>query len=325
MIAVIPYLELIGGLVYLLMGGDLLVRGAIGLSHRTRISPTLAGLTIVAAGTSAPELMVSLVAALSGLGEIALGNVVGSNVANVLLVLGVPVFITPIASREADVAGQAVFMAVTSVFFVVLCAFGGLSRLDGLVLLALLGAGTFVALRGHFAMPGIDMEEAREQLTAVLGIPASKMMILLFTVVGGVMLPVGADLAVEGAVAIAANLGVGESVVAASIIALGTSLPELATTVVAALHRSAGVALGNVIGSNVLNLLAIMGVTAAIATVPVSPRFLDFDLWVMLAATGLLTVAVWRGATLGRKLGACMLLGYITYIASLFSWNAGMT
>jgi cation:H+ antiporter len=318
MIETIPYLKLVGGLVYLLLGGDLLVRGAIGLSHRTRISPTVAGLTIVAAGTSAPELMVSMYSAITGFGDIALGNVVGSNIANVLLVLGVPVFISPIVCRDAAIRPQAIFMLAISVLFLILCAFGPLGWPHGSLLLGLLAIGLVLTLRGQFAMPGIDPEEAREQLTLVLGIPASTSMIVLFSVAGILMLPVGADLAVEGAITIASSLGVAEAVVAASMIAIGTSLPELSTTVVAALHRSAGVALGNVIGSNVLNILAIIGATSLVAAIPVSRAFLTFDLWVMLSASLALTALVLRGATLGRVHGAVMLLAYVGYLAMLF-------
>ena len=321
MIEAIPYLKLIGGLVYLLLGGDLLVRGAIGLSHRTRISPTLAGLTIVAAGTSAPELMVSMYSALSGLGDIALGNVVGSNIANVLLVLGVPVLISPIASRDTAIRPQALFMLAVTALFILLCWSGPLTRADGGILLALLCLGVALSLRGLFAMPGVDPEEAREQLTTVLGIPHSKRLIISFSVLGILMLPVGADLAVEGAVTIAAALGVSQAVVAVSMIAIGTSLPELSTTVVAALHRSPGVALGNVIGSNVLNILAIMGLTAAVTPIPVAARFISFDLWVALAAAAVLTALVFRGTTLGRKTGAMMLVAYGSYLIMLF-WPA---
>lgn len=318
MIEALPYLKLFGGLVYLLLGGDLLVRGAIGLSRRFRVSPTLAGLTIVAAGTSAPELMVSMHAALSGHPGIALGNVIGSNVANVLLVLGVPLLISPIDCREADVRGQSVFMLAITGLFVALCAFGPLGWGDGLLLVGLLVLGTVLALRGVFAMPGIDPDEAREQLEEVLGIPGSRRLILLFSVCGIVMLPVGADLTVEGAIHVARSLRVSESVIGASMIALGTSLPELSTTVVAAFHRSAGVALGNVIGSNVLNILAILGATALIREIPIDESLLAYDAWVMFAASALLTVLVVRGTTMRRGTGLAMLIGYLVYVGSLY-------
>jgi len=317
----IPYLKLFGGLVYLLMGGDLLVRSAIGLSKRSRISPTLAGLTIVAAGTSAPEMMVSMYSAISGSPGIALGNVIGSNIANVLLVLGVPAMIAPLSCRGAGVRSQSVFMLGITVFFVAMCLLGTLSWGDGSILLGLLAIGIALSVRGHFAMPGVDPEEAREQLTAVLGIPGSRRLILLFGALGVIMLPLGADLTVDGATHVALSLSVSEAVVGASMVAIGTSLPELSTTVIAAFHRSAGVAFGNVVGSNVLNILAIIGATAVITPIPVDAELIAYDAWVMLAATAFLTVLVLRNTTLGRPMGFGMLVAYTAYLGSLY-WPA---
>jgi cation:H+ antiporter len=317
----IPYLKLFGGLVYLLMGGDLLVRSAIGLSQRSRISPTLAGLTIVAAGTSAPELMVSMVAALSGSPGIALGNVIGSNIANVLLALGVPALIAPMACPDAGVRPQSVFMLGVTVLFVGLCFSGPLGWGDGLLLLGLLAIGIALSVRGHFAMPGVDPEEAREQLTAVLGIPGSARLIFLFGVLGTIMLPLGAELTVDGATHVALSLSVSDAVVGASMVALGTSLPEVSTTVIAAFHRSAGVAFGNVIGSNVFNILAIIGATALVTPIPVDAELLAYDVWIMLVAAVALTAFVLRDATLRRPAGIGMLIAYAGYIGSLY-WPA---
>ncbi len=320
MTEMIPYLKLFGGVVYLLMGGDLLVRSAIGLSKRSGISPTLAGLTIVAAGTSAPELMVSMYSALSGAPGIALGNVVGSNIANVLLVIGVPTLIAPLSCREANVRSQAIFMLGVTVLFIALLMLGTLSWGDGLLLLALLVVGIGLSVHGHFAMPGVDPDEAREQLTAVLGIPGSRRLIGMFGLLGAVMLPLGANLTVGGATHIARSLSVSEAVIGASMVAIGTSLPELSTTVVAALHRNAGVALGNVVGSNVLNILAIIGATAVLTPIPVDSNLLAYDVWVMLAATLMILFCILREAVLGRISGSAMLIAYTVYLGSLF-WN----
>ena len=318
MVEIIPYLTLFGGLAYLLLGGDLLVRGAIGFTRRAGISPMLAGLTIVAVGTSAPELMVSMYSALSGFPAIALGNVIGSNVANVLLVLGVPVLIAPINCAEPGIRAQGLFMLAVTVLFIGFCSFGELTRVHGLFLLGLLVAGTWLALRGQFSMPGIDSEEAQEQLTLELGIPQESWEIALLSTLGIVMLPLGADLTVDGSVEIAGSLGVPEAVIGASMVAIGTSLPELSTTVIAAFHRSAGVALGNVIGSNVLNILGIMGATATVTAIPVAAGFLALDVWVMLAAALLLTGCMLRGVTLGRAAGGLMLLAYGAYMIAIF-------
>jgi cation:H+ antiporter len=311
-------MKLFGGLAYLLLGGDLLVRGAIGLANRTGISPMIAGLTIVAAGTSAPELIVSVYSVLSGFPEIALGNVIGSNIANVLLVLGVPALIMPIVCKEPGIRTQALFMLAVSILFVVLCLQTELNRLHGLILLGILVAGTLLAIRGQFSMPGVDAEDAEAQLSMVLGIPNKSWEIVLLAGLGIIMLPLGADLTVAGAVEIARSLGVREAVIGASLVAFGTSLPELSTTLVAAFHRNVAVVLGNVIGSNVLNILAIVGITAMISTIPVADSLLALDVWVMLAAAAVLTGLAVFGMTLGRVLGSVLLLGYLTYIFTIF-------
>lgn len=320
MIELIPYLKLFGGIVYLLMGGDLLVRSAIGLAKRSGISPTLAGLTIVAAGTSAPELMVSMYSALSGAPGIAVGNVVGSNVANVLLVLGVPALIAPIACSDAGVRFQSMFMSGITLLFIALCMVGTLTWIHGALLVGLLLIGIVLSVRGHFEMPGVDPVEAREQLQAVLGIPGTRRLILLFGALGAIMLPLGADLTVGGATHIARSLSVSDAVIGASMVAIGTSLPELSTTVIAAFHRSTGVALGNVVGSNVLNILAIVGTTALVVDVPVDAALVDYDVWIMLGTTLFLTMLVLRDRTIGRGLGTAMLIGYFAYLSSLF-WS----
>lgn len=318
MLEFIPLMKLFGGLAYLLVGGDFLVRGAIGLANRTGISPMIAGLTIVAAGTSAPELIVSVYSVLSGFPEIALGNVIGSNIANVLLVLGLPALIMPIVCTEPGIRTQAVFMLAVSGLFVVLCLQGEINWLHGLMLLTILVAGTLLAVRGQFSMPGVDAEDAEAQLTMVLGIPGKSWEIALLSGLGIIILPLGADLTVAGAVDIARSLGVGEAVIGASLVAFGTSLPELSTTLVAAFHRNLAVVLGNVIGSNVLNILAIVGITAMISAIPVAGSLLALDIWIMLAAAVLLTVLAVFGMTLGRLLGSLLLLGYLAYIYVLY-------
>ena len=314
----IPLLKLFGGLIYLLMGGDLLVRGSIGLARKRGWSPTLVGLTVVAAGTSAPELMVSMHSAFAGFSGIALGNVIGSNIANVLMVIGVPALIMPIACDDKGMLGQGYFMLAVSALFAALCWLEALGVWDGFFLLGVLLLGGFLAIRGRFQMPGVDPGEAREQLDVVLGIPSSQGMILFFSAIGILLLPLGADLAVSGAVELARSLSVSEAVIGASLVAIGTSLPELSTTVFAAYHGSPGVALGNVIGSNVLNILAIAGATALVIEIPVDPALLEYDLWVMFSASIVLVIALARRMTIGRPAGVAMLLAYGVYLNSLY-------
>jgi cation:H+ antiporter len=309
----LAFLMLFGGCTYLLIGGDFLVRGALSLAHRTSVSPMVVGLTVVAMGTSAPELIVSLRSALEGYPGIAIGNVVGSNIANVLLVVGVPALIQPIIPSSAEVGRQTVFMVTVSIMFIAMCFAGFIGQLDGWLLLGVMAAGVVLTVRGHYSMPGIDLDEVVEQKELVIGLPRGWWGITVLIVLGVVFLPVGADLAVAGAVQVAAALGVSEAAIGSTMIALGTSLPELSSTIVAAFRRSAGLALGNVIGSNVINILVIMGITASIVDVPVPDGYLSFDVWVMLACALLLSVYVIRQQAVGRRSGVVFCAGYGLY------------
>ena len=311
----LDFLKLFGGFVYLLMGGDLLVRGALGLARESKIPPMIVGLTVVAMGTSAPELMVSTMSALSGFPGIAVGNVVGSNVANVLLVLGVPVLIHPIVCDQVGLGKQASLMVAVSVLFLLMCAFGSITFFGGVLLVFLLVVFLILATRGTALLP---MDDAEEELERVLGLPSYKSSISLFIVLGAVMLPLGADLVVDGAAGLAAGWGVSEAVIGLSLIALGTSLPELSTTVIAALHKSSDVAIGNVIGSNMFNILAILGITALLTEIPVDPMFLRFDLWVMFACTVMLWLFVLTKTTIRKPAGVLFLAGYLGYMYTLY-------
>ena len=311
----LDFLKLFGGFVYLLMGGDLLVRGALGLARESKIPPMIVGLTVVAMGTSAPELMVSTMSALSGFPGIAVGNVVGSNVANVLLVLGVPVLIHPIVCDQEGLGKQASLMVAVSVLFLLMCAFGSITFFGGVLLVFLLVVFLILATRGTALLP---IEDAEEELERVLGLPSYKSSISLFIVLGAVMLPLGADLVVDGAAGLAAGWGVSEAVIGLSLIALGTSLSELSTTVIAALHKSSDVAIGNVIGSNMFNILAILGITALLTEIPVDPMFFRFDLWVMFACTVMLWLFVLTKTTIRKPAGVLFLAGYLGYMYTLY-------
>lgn len=316
MAEVIDFLKLFGGFVYLLMGGDLLVRGSLGLARESKIPPMVVGLTVVAMGTSAPELMVSSFSALSGYPGIAIGNVVGSNIANVLLVIGVPVLIHPIACNQDGLGKQTSLMIGVSLLFIALCVFEPINFWAGLLLVFILACFLIATTRGAAVMPGL--EDAEEELERVLGMPGSKANITLFIVLGIIALPLGADLVVEGAAGLAATWGVSEAVIGLSLIALATSLPELSTTVVAALHKSSDVAIGNVVGSNLFNILAILGITAMLVPIPVEPSFLQFDLWVMFGVSVLLWIFVLAKATIGRLWGLLFLAGYASYMVAIY-------
>lgn len=309
------YLELFGGLVYLLMGGDLLVRGAVALARRANISPMLVGVTIVALGTSAPELFVSIEAGLTGHPGIALGNVVGSNVANVLLVAGSLALICPILSEDSDTRVDTIAMLGASLLLIALCMGDEISPVEGILLL--LGLTLFLGYKARH-VGRIEKREAR--LEFVPGLPGRAWMIALFVVVGSVWLPLGAHLLIGAASAIARDLGVSETVVGLTVVAVGTSLPELATVFVATARRHTDVAIGNVIGSNVLNVLLILGAAAVIPwrAIPVPGQFLWLDLPMLLISALLIAAFTLRGRPLGRSVGILMLLGYGAYVAILY-------
>ncbi|MCB1692073.1 MAG: calcium/sodium antiporter [Pseudomonadales bacterium] len=316
MAEVIDFLKLFGGFVYLLLGGDLLVRGSLGLARESKVPPMIVGMTVVAMGTSAPELMVSSFSALSGYPGIAIGNVVGSNIANILLVIGVPVLIHPIACNQEGLGRQTGLMIGVSLLFIVMAVFEPIGFVDGLLLVFILVVFLVMTTRGAAVMPGLD--DAEEELERVLGMPGTRGTITLFIVLGIVTLPLGADLVVEGAAGLASNWGVSEAVIGLSLIALGTSLPELSTTVIAAFHKSSDVAIGNVVGSNLFNILAILGITSMLVDIPVESGFLSFDLWVMFAASIVLWIFVLTRSTIGRKIGIVFLAAYGLYLYTIY-------
>lgn len=273
-------------------------------------------MTVVAMGTSAPELMVSTFSALSGYPGIAIGNVVGSNIANVLLVIGVPVLIHPINCAQEGLPKQTTLMIGVSVLFILMCVLEPIERLDGALLVMILITFLVLTMRGATVVPGLD--DVEEELERVLGLPGHPGTISLFIVLGVIGLPLGADLVVEGAAGLASSWGVPEAVIGLSLIALGTSLPELSTTVIAALHKSSDVAIGNVVGSNLFNILAILGITALLVDIPVDPQFLKFDLWFMIGMSIILWGFVLARATINKLTGIVFLVGYLSYMYVIY-------
>ncbi|MFZ1815736.1 MAG: calcium/sodium antiporter [Rhizobiaceae bacterium] len=306
------YLLLLAGLCALLVGGDLLVRGAVGIAERLKIPPLIIGLTIVAMGTSAPEMMVSIDAALNGSGGIAIGNVIGSNVANVLLVLAVPALIIPTVCAEEGIGRNMLVMVGLTIVFMGMLASGSIGRLDGLILLALLGLYLYEQLRSAQSHRNGQAVQA-EYLDEIHSVPQSVKMIALLLVSGLVLLPIGAELTVNAATSIARNHGVSEEVIGLTVVALGTSLPELATSLLAVWRGNSSVALGNVIGSNIFNIGLIMGLTAVIAPVPVADRIIQVDMWVMFASALLVAALAHYCISIGKKLGGAMIAAYGVY------------
>ena len=299
------------GLVTLLLAGDLLVRAAVNLALRLGISALVVSLTVVAFGTSAPELLIVLSAMADDAPGLAMGNIVGSNTANILLVLGLPALAAGLYTTGFDTKKAFIFMILATVLFIALAFMGPFSWWHGGLMLAVLAA---ILLDQAWTVRRVSrVAVATEDLNGVdTSMPGWK--ITLYLLLGLVGLPLGAKVLVVNAEIIAQEFGVPETAIGLTLIAVGTSLPELATTTVAAIRRQADVALGNVIGSNMFNLLAIIGIAALVGPIPVADEFLRFDLWVMLAASFLLIPFVFFGRNITRIWGAALTLLYMAYL-----------
>ena len=305
------------GLLILLLAGDALVKGAVNLALRIGIPALIVSLTIVAFGTSAPELLISVKAAIDGVPGIAMGNVVGSNTANILLVLGIPAMLATMHTHNCDTRKSFLQMIAASVLFIALAFSGSFTWVSGVVLLGALVLIMGLAARDAQAhrKAGQTAEDDDAPEGADPNMPWWR--IIGFLALGLVGLPLGADLLVDNAVIIARDFGISETVIGLTLVAIGTSLPELATTVMAALRRQADVALGNVIGSNIFNLLGIIGVASLVAPIPVAPEFLSYDLWVMLGASLLLVPFVFFGKDITWKWGVALTTLYLGYAVSV--------
>ena len=311
------YLLILGGLVLLAAGGEFLVRGAVGLAQILRISPLLAGLTIVGFGTSTPELATSIQAAMAGSPGIALGNVIGSNIANILLILGASAVLLPLVVQPAAFKRDAIALAGSTALCVVAVLMGTIGALTGVVLLAALVAYIVWAYRSE--KEAGDAEAERHVTEAEDAAPQTHNgWILGLMVVAGLAGAIfGAKLLVEGAVELASAAGISEAVIGLTIVAVGTSLPELVACMVAVRKNHPEVALGNVVGSNIYNVLGILGATAIIHPLEVPAEIARFDIWALAAVTALLLVQLRSGWKITRSEGALLLVLYAGYTAFL--------
>ncbi len=302
------------GLVILIFAGDALVRGAVNLALRLGLPALIVSLTVVAFGTSAPELLISVQAVLDDVPGIALGNVVGSNTANVLLVLGIPALLVGLSMEGRETRKSFVTMILGTLLFIGLSFAGPLTWWHGLILL-----GALALILGDQVRESLATRRSLADVTEVEGADPSMRWwkIIAFLVAGLVGLPIGAQLLINAATQIAQMFGLSDAVIGLTLVAVGTSLPELATTVAAAFRKQADVALGNVIGSNLFNLLAIIGIASLVGPIPVDREFLVLDLWVMLAASLLLAPFVFRDWYMGRVWGLIFCAGYALYLARL--------
>jgi cation:H+ antiporter len=300
-------------LVLLYFGAEGLVAGASSLALRLGITPLVVGLTVVAFGTSAPELLVCLL----GTDDVSVGNIIGSNIANLALILGASAVVRPIQVQARAVRREFPVMMIATLLFIALSLDGSLTRSDGAILL--------VAMAGYLLYTFIEARRDKQRLEELLGDElavtpeeSSTAINVLKLVLGIIGLAAGAKFMVDASVVIAQSFGVSELVIGISIIAIGTSLPELATSMVAAYRGESDISVGNVIGSNIFNVLLVLGIVAMVQTLTLSQDALDIDLWVMLAISLIIWPLLRTGHTLYRWEGVLLLLGYIGYMVSLF-------
>ena len=317
MTSAVMYVQVIGGLIVLLAGGDLLVRGSVSLARRLAVSPLLIGLTVVAAGTSAPELAVSLDAALKGSPALAIGNVVGSNVANILLVLGLPALLRPVTCDVPTANLDNIVMMVSSVVFAAFCLGGAIESWQGLVLCVLL-LGYLSWRYWHGRANAAERPYYADEVAEFEGEQRPLWRSVLYVLAGLAGLMIGGDVLIEGAVDLARAAGISEAVIGLTLIAVGTSLPELAAVIFAVLHGHGDLAIGNVIGSNIFNILGVVGATAVVIPLPVPPEVLNVDLWIMLATALLLTPFLIRRKPIRAPVGAGFVVAYAVFVVAQF-------
>ncbi len=314
------------GLAVLVGGAEILVRGASRLAAALRISPLVIGLTVVAFGTSAPEIAVSVTAAVRGDGDIAVGNVVGSNIVNVLLILGASALVSPLVVRAVLIRRDVPVMIAASALVPVLLWNGRVGRVEGILLAT--GLVVWVALLVRWSRAETD--EVRDEYAREFDVPPPRSTArtagnVLLVLVGLALLAAGARWLLAGAVEIARYAGLGERTIGLTLVAVGTSLPEIAASLLAAWRGERDIAVGNVVGSNVFNVLAVLGIAAAAAPggIVSSPEMLRFDVPVMLLAAFVCLPFAWTGSRIGRIEGALLLAGYVAYTAALLLFRSG--
>lgn len=325
------YIKLIGGLILLIISGDYLVKGGVAIAQRMKISPLVIGMTVIAFGTSAPEFLVSLQAALKGNPEIAIGNVVGSNIANIALILGLTALIYPLPVAKNSMRYDWPVTMMATLLFTWAASKGLITRWEGIIgVIALIGYTVWqiwMSRRNH-----VQTEEDKPQKTTPIW------MAILFIVGSCVGLAYGADFLIEGASSIAKSLGISERIIGVTVVAFGTSLPELAASITAAFKRHTDIAIGNIVGSNLFNILSVIGMTAVIRPIPVAWESFRPDFIWMCIITFLLILlvlpgreafrlrgesvrtglkALFMGGRLGRVGGIVFVLIYIFYIYTL--------
>jgi len=304
------------GFIFLIFGGESVVQGAITIARKMNVSPLLIGFTIVAVGTSLPELAVTINAVSSNsqeLVDLAVGGVLGSNVANVMLVLGTAAMLGACEKPGVEIKKDAMAVIMASIILLVTVVMGEITQIVGILMIIAL-ISYYIYSYNYSKKLGLD-EELEETWMG-----ENLLLAMMITILGGAMIVLGAELLIEGSVGIADSFGISESIVGLSVIALGTSLPELAVTMIAALRGHKGVAIGNVLGSNVINILGILGISSAYAGgILVSEEFAGRDIWVVLVTSGLVATMLLNERKITKTLGVIMVIGYLSYMTLLYT------
>ena len=304
------WLLVVAGFILLMLGGEVIVQGAVVMARRMRVPPLLIGFTIVAIGTSLPELAVSLEAVAGGQPDLAVGGVMGSNVANVMLVLGTASMLGAASDPGAGVRRDAKAMMLASFVLLGAVYLGSISQIFGAAML------TFLV--GYYGFSYLNSEDEDAEIEESW-VPDNISLALIVTIIGGFLIWKGAEFLIDGATGIATSLGISEAIIGLSIVALGTSLPELAVTIVAGIRGQGGVAVGNVLGSNMMNILGILGMTALVGgEIVINPNFAERDIWVMLLTSGIIAAMLLDDREIGRRTGFAMVAGYVLYMAYLY-------
>ena len=307
------------GLVLLLIGGELLVRGAVASAKALGVSPLLIGLTLVGFGTSTPELVTSVTAAMNGSPGIAVGNVVGSNIANILLILGLAAVIYPMAVNPKGFKRDAIMLVASAIACTVVVLYGRMGPIIGMLFIAsLLAYVGYVYMQEKTAPDEAALVAEHLSEDAPKG-PKTMVLSLLMAVAGIAVTIYGARFLVDGAIDLAKSYGVSDTIIGLTIVAVGTSMPEFVTSVMAAIRKHADVAYGNIIGSNIYNVLFILGATSFVKPIDMPSQIARFDIWVMLATTALLVVFARTGIKLQRWEGMVFIACYVAYTGYLIS------
>ncbi len=304
----------VAGLILLTVGGEGIIRGALSAATRLKVSPLLAGLVIVGFGTSAPELVVTVEAVFTDRADIAIGNIIGSNISNILLILGLCSLITPLTVQPLSLQRDGFTGVGGGLLFILLTGSAILTRIDALILLSGLTVYLVFAYRSERALTAPAASPTQAHFDENVALPVSLRLTWLYLIGGGLLLAAGAGLLLSGAVGIAEIFNVPDAVIGLTLVAVGTSLPELTVSLLAALRRHADLAVGNILGSNIFNVFAILGITAMLQPLPVAARIVQFDQWVMLGASIVVMLFLYTGMRINRWEGAALLSAYGIYI-----------